>query len=90
MKGAVWLLCSWMLAGWSAAPANPANAPRLENDVLRIDLSLADAALTVVDKRIDLTWRQKVQPGFHIAPETLRVSPSRSLAGSRARAKPAT
>ena len=55
--------------------ATAATAPRLENDVLRVDLSLKDAAITVLDKRIDLTWQQKVQPGFHVAPETLRVAP---------------
>ncbi len=46
----------------------------MENDVLRITLSPQDAAITVVDKRIGLTWQQKVHPGFHVAPETLRVA----------------
>ena len=48
--------------------------PRLENDTLRIDLSPKDAAITVLDKRIGLTWQQKVSPGFRVAPETLRVA----------------
>ena len=42
--------------------AATAPAPRLESDVLRIDRSLKDAAITVLDKRIALNWRQKVQP----------------------------
>ena len=57
------------------ADAATATAPRLENNVLRIDLSPQDASITVVDKRIDLTWRQKVRPGFQVALETLRVTP---------------
>ncbi len=71
-----WLLpLFWLLSGGQLLPAaDSSNAPRLENDILRIDLSPQDAAITVVDKRIGLTWQQKVHPGFHVAPETLRVA----------------
>jgi hypothetical protein len=50
--------------------------PTLENDVLRISLSSEDASLTVVDKRIGLVWRQRVRPGFHVAPDSMRVTPT--------------
>ncbi len=73
MKG--WLLLSgWLLAASVAGAADPARPPRLENEALRIDLSPEDASITVVDKRIALTWRQQVGPGFKVAPETLRVT----------------
>src|SRR5438093_6317170 len=36
--------------------------PTIENDVLRISLSISDASLTVVDKRITLEWRQQARP----------------------------
>lgn len=54
--------------------------PRLENDVLRIDLSTQDGSITVVDKRIDLTWRQRVGPGFKVVTNSLRVTPT-AIAG---------
>ena len=54
--------------------AELARPPRLENEALRIDLSPQDGAITVVDKRIDLTWGQQVEPGFKIAPETPQVT----------------
>ena len=70
-----WLLLSgWLLAASFAGAADPARPPRLENEALRIDLSPQDGSITVVDKRIDLTWRQQVEPGFKIAPDTLRVT----------------
>jgi hypothetical protein len=50
--------------------------PTLENDVLRISLSSQDAFLTVVDKRIGLVWRQRVRPGFHVAPDGMRATPT--------------
>ena len=50
--------------------------PTIENDAVRIALSIVDASLTVVDKRITLEWRQQVRPGFHVAPDSVRVSPS--------------
>ncbi len=67
----LWLLCG----GQFLCAADPNNAPRLENDILRIELSPADASLTVVDKRIGLTWQQKIKPGFRVAPGTLRIAP---------------
>lgn len=70
----VWLFCGWLFAASCAAAAEPTRSPRLENDVLRIDLSAQDGSITVVDKRIDLPWRQQVEPGFKVAPETLRVT----------------
>ena len=39
-----------------------------------------DASLTVIDKRINLTWRQKVKPGFKVDPGTLRVT-ANSISG---------
>jgi len=50
--------------------------PSIENDVLRIALSISDASLTVLDKRIKLEWGQQVRPGFRIAAEGVRVSPT--------------
>ncbi|PYV69505.1 MAG: hypothetical protein DMG96_33785 [Acidobacteria bacterium] len=50
--------------------------PTIENDVLRISLSISDASLTVVDKRITLEWRQQVRPGFRVAADSIRVSPT--------------
>jgi Glycosyl hydrolases related to GH101 family, GH129 len=70
-----WLLLSgWLFAASFAGAAEPAPPPRLENEALRIDLSPQDGSITVVDKRIDLTWRQQVEPGFKVVPETLRVT----------------
>ena len=67
------------LGGWLFAAtltmAAPPGAPRLENEALRIDLSPLDGSITVIDKRIDLTWRQQIEPGFKVAPETLRITP---------------
>jgi Glycosyl hydrolases related to GH101 family, GH129 len=48
----------------------------LENVVLRVSLSPQDASLTVVDKRIALVWRQQVRPGFRVAPDGVRVTPT--------------
>jgi Glycosyl hydrolases related to GH101 family, GH129 len=75
--GLGWLvpLSLWLITSQFTLAADPGSGARLENDVLRIDLSPQDASITVVDKRINLTWRQKVQSGFHVAPETLRVTP---------------
>ena len=50
--------------------------PTIENDVLRIALSMSDASLTVVDKRVTLEWRQQVRPGFRVAPDSIRMSPT--------------
>jgi len=70
-----WLLAIfWLLSASQLTGAESGGLPKLENDVLRITLSPQDAAITVVDKRIDLTWQQKVHPGFRVAPETLRVA----------------
>lgn len=74
MKSECFLLfCFWMLAGVAAA-ASPTTSPILENDVLRVDLSIQDGAISVFDKRDQVTWRQEVLPGFRVAPETIRVS----------------
>ena len=77
MKGGL-LLFGWFILGSIAIAVEPASSPRLGNDLLRIDLSLQDASITVIDKRINLTWRQQISPGFKVAPETLRVT-SRSI-----------
>jgi len=47
----------------------------LENEVLRVTLSPQDAALTVVDKRIGLVWRQQASPSFRVASEGVSVTP---------------
>jgi len=66
----LWVVCG----GQFLLAADPNSAPRLENDILRIDLSPQDASITVLDKRIDLTWRQKVRAGFRVVPGTLHVT----------------
>lgn len=60
------------------AQDNQANgrAPVLENNVLRVSLSPQDASITVTDKRIGLTWSQQTQPGFHIASDSVKVTPT--------------
>jgi hypothetical protein len=50
--------------------------PRIENDVLRISLSLSDGSLTVVDKRTGLEWRQQVRRGVRVAPDSICVTPT--------------
>lgn len=47
----------------------------LENAVLRIGLGVADAGLTVIDKRTDLTWRQQAAAGFAVNPDSVRTEP---------------
>ena len=71
-----WLLPLVGLLGASQllTAADSGNGARLENDILRLELLPQDASITVLDKRIGLTWQQKVQPGFHVAPETLRAT----------------
>jgi hypothetical protein len=69
------LLCGSLFAVSLAVGAEPAGLPRLENDALRIDLAPQDGSITVLDKRINLTWRQRVEPGFKVAPETVRATP---------------
>src|SRR4051812_26710461 len=71
-----WLLpVGWLLCGSPLlTAADTGGPPKLENEVLRITLSPQDAGITVVDKRINLIWQQKVHPGFRVAPETLRVA----------------
>jgi hypothetical protein len=44
----------------------------LENEVLRIGLAAADAGITVLDKRTELTWRQHVATGFSIHLDSVR------------------
>src|SRR5438067_4963644 len=47
----------------------------VENAVLRIGLSVAHASLTVIDKRIDLTWRQQPAAGFSVNADSVRTEP---------------
>ncbi|MGH8095112.1 MAG: glycoside hydrolase [Chthoniobacterales bacterium] len=68
------LLLALALSASEMGSAASATQPYLENDSLRVDLSTQDASLTVVDKRIDLTWRQQIQPGFKVAPTSLHVT----------------
>jgi Glycosyl hydrolases related to GH101 family, GH129 len=58
----------------NGAKNNP--LPNVENDVLRVSLSRDDASLTVVDKRIQLEWRQQVRPGFRVAPDSVHIRPT--------------
>jgi Glycosyl hydrolases related to GH101 family, GH129 len=63
----------------SASLSNGQNGnvlPSIENEVVRISLSISDASLTVVDKRIALEWRQQVRPGFRVAPDSIRTNPT--------------
>lgn len=69
------LLCAWLFAASAVLAADSPRAPRLENEVLRIDLSIQDGSIAVLDKRTNLTWRQQVEPGFKVAPDSLRVTP---------------
>src|SRR5262245_21815807 len=64
----------WCIAAKRLAGENPALVS-LENDVLRVSLVASDASFTVTDKRQDLTWRQQVTAGFHVARPTVKQSP---------------
>lgn len=75
MKPSLLLICSWFFAACSAFAADSSQQPRLENEVLRIELSTGDGSITVIDKRDNLTWRQQVEPGFKVAADSLRVTP---------------
>ncbi|MCX7016009.1 MAG: hypothetical protein NTW86_26210, partial [Candidatus Sumerlaeota bacterium] len=61
---------------WAREGADGGKAPALENEALRVSLSLLDASITVVDKRIGLVWRQAPRPGFRVAADTVRVGPT--------------
>jgi len=63
----------WLLAT-SLSPADDNTAFNVENDVLRMTLSLSDASLTVVDKRIGHTWKQAVTFGYSVAASSVRCS----------------
>src|SRR5712691_448302 len=72
-----WPLPVLLLVSINFSNGQNGNAPpTIENDVLRISLSPSDASLTVVDKRITLEWRQQVRPGFRVAPDSIRMSPT--------------
>ena len=68
------LLFAWLIAACSTISANSSSAPRLENEILRLELSIRDGALSVFDKRTNLTWRQQVEPGFKVVPDSLQVT----------------
>ena len=62
--------------GLAQEAAYEGKAPALENEVLRVSLSLQDASLTVVDKRIGLVWRQQTRPGFRLALDAMSIAPT--------------
>ncbi|CAN5431074.1 hypothetical protein BH18VER2_BH18VER2_00310 [soil metagenome] len=70
------LFWCWLLAASNTLVAEATPSPRLENEVLRLELSTGDSSITVFDKRTNLTWRQQVELGFKIAPDSLRVTPT--------------
>src|SRR5512146_1702934 len=71
-----WLLPALSLFTAAFCRGQNNELPSIDNDMLRIAVSTADASLTVVDKRIGLEWRQQVRAGLRIAPDTVRVSPT--------------
>ena len=71
-----WLLPALSLFTAAFCRGQNNELPSIENHMLRIAVSTADASLTVVDKRIGLEWRQQVRTGLRIAPDTVRVSPT--------------
>lgn len=72
---------SLLLSVTAGLGANDSPAPSLENDVLRIVLTSADASLTVTDKRNGLVWHQQVRPGYRVAPDALSAT-STSISGN--------
>lgn len=70
------LFWCWLFAASNTPVAEATPSPRLENEVLRLELSTGDSSITVFDKRTNLTWRQQVELGFKIAPDSLRVTPT--------------
>src|ERR1051325_2508961 len=72
-----WSAVALLIASVTFANAQNNDAvSTIENDVLRISLSVSDASLTVVDKRIGLEWRQQVRSGFRVTPDSVRLSPT--------------
>jgi hypothetical protein len=72
-----WSAVALLIASVTFANAQNNDAvSTIENDVLRISLSVSDASLTVVDKRIGLEWRQQVRSGFRVTPDNVRLSPT--------------
>ena len=79
MEGRTLWLEAVLLALFSSSfcqAAVESSSPTLENSILRLTLSSQDASLTVIDKRIGLTWRQQVRPGFHVVPGSLQANES--------------
>lgn len=73
---------------WAQTAAAGGHEFVLENDVLRIALSVTNGGLMVLDKRAGLTWRQQVTPGFAVAPDSVRTGAgalSAELAGPKER-----
>jgi len=70
--------CAVLLVGLVAAPLSAADekaAVSLESDLLRISLAHEDASLMVIDKRLDLAWRQEVMPGFRVVASSVKQTP---------------
>lgn len=68
------LFWCWLFAASSTLAAEATRSPRLENEVLRLELSTGDSSITVFDKRTNLSWQQQVEPGFKIGPDSLRLT----------------
>src|SRR5690242_18212347 len=65
-----------ILSFTSSDGQNVKAVPTIENDVLRISASIADASLTVIDKRTGLEWHQQSRLGVRLDPESSRVTPT--------------
>ncbi len=72
-----WLL-SLLIAPLTLAVARPATVPRLENDLLKIDVSPENGEIRVQDKRNQIIWRQDIVPGYKLAGDSIHLS-DRSL-----------
>src|SRR3954471_8541943 len=68
------LLLSWLAGGFAQGADDHASAI-LENEALRISLSLQDASFSVTDRRIGLVWPQQVTPGFRVVADSLKRTP---------------
>ena len=76
MAGASLLALAGGRKAWAAQAADGGREFVLENAILRLSLSLANAGVTVVDKRSGLTWRQQIRPGFRVTEGSVREMPN--------------
>jgi hypothetical protein len=71
------LLLLVCLDGAFARGAGDDASTTLESDTLRVSFSPRDASFSVTDRRIGLTWRQDVAPGFRVVADSVRHAPGR-------------